>query len=240
MPNRNNEYLTALYAERHIPSSFTSLKKCFSEEVMSKFSKLNEPIHGKSIIGMYANPSADNSVELFHQFARRWTFDNGNKPVENLANICDINSCVAEELKRPDLKATWQVIKMIYADYNSLQNYRMSSARNTHSGTKNYQISDSTNGPRHHHQHYNHYQQGGGKGKNLDLIQQDNELNDEVNGRKRAKSQEQIIPPNPQMDIIDDVDTYIVRDVLPDDIIFITPDDALNNTSNYDMLYDNE
>lgn len=40
--------------------------------------------------------------------------------------------------------------------------------------------------------------------------------------------------------MIDDVDTYIVRDVLPDDIIFITPEDALNNSTSYDMVYDND
>lgn len=41
--------------------------------------------------------------------------------------------------------------------------------------------------------------------------------------------------------MIDDTDTYIVRDVLTDDIIFITPEDALNiNSNGYDMLCDNE
>ncbi len=40
--------------------------------------------------------------------------------------------------------------------------------------------------------------------------------------------------------MIDDADTYIVRDVLTDDIIFITPEDALNSSNGYDMLYDNE
>ena len=41
------------------------------------------------------------------------------------------------------------------------------------------------------------------------------------------------------LDMIDDVDTYIVRDILTDDIIFITPEDVLNNSS-CDMLDDNE
>lgn len=40
--------------------------------------------------------------------------------------------------------------------------------------------------------------------------------------------------------MIDDADTYIARDVLTDDIIFITPEDALNNANGYDMLFDNE
>jgi hypothetical protein len=40
--------------------------------------------------------------------------------------------------------------------------------------------------------------------------------------------------------MIDDADTYIVRDVLTDDIIFITPEDVLSNSNPYDMLYDNE
>lgn len=42
------------------------------------------------------------------------------------------------------------------------------------------------------------------------------------------------------LEMIDDTDTYIVRDVLTDDIIFITPEDALNNNNGFDMLYDNE
>jgi hypothetical protein len=40
--------------------------------------------------------------------------------------------------------------------------------------------------------------------------------------------------------MIDDADTYIVRDVLTDDIIFITPEDALNTSNGYDIVYDNE
>jgi hypothetical protein len=40
--------------------------------------------------------------------------------------------------------------------------------------------------------------------------------------------------------MIDDTDTYIVRDVLTDDIIFITPEDALNTSNGYDLVYDNE
>ncbi len=40
--------------------------------------------------------------------------------------------------------------------------------------------------------------------------------------------------------MIDDADTYIVRDVLTDDIIFITPEDALNGSNGFDMVYENE
>jgi hypothetical protein len=40
--------------------------------------------------------------------------------------------------------------------------------------------------------------------------------------------------------MIDASDTYIVRDVLTDDIIFITPEDALGGNNGYDVLYDNE
>ncbi len=42
------------------------------------------------------------------------------------------------------------------------------------------------------------------------------------------------------IEMIDDSDTYIVRDVLTDDIIFITPEDVLNNSNGYDMVYDTE
>jgi len=75
---------------------------------------------------------------------------------------------------------------------------------------------------------------------NIDTQQQENEFHEELNGRKRGKSQEQIIQANTQMEMIDDADTYIVRDVLTDDIIFITPEDALNNSNSYDIIYDNE
>jgi hypothetical protein len=264
MPNIDNDYIRALYSERHVPKSYTNLKQFYSESIMSTFMKWNETISGKSIIGIYHDPSLDNSVELFHQFARRWTFGNGEKSSEALVQICDMNSSIAEQLKRPDLKATWQVIKMIYADYNGLQTIRMRSSRTTPSATKNHPMSDSLSGHRyhhhHHHHHHHHYQQTGGKNNNLDIPQQqqENELNEELNGRKRVKSQEPIIPTNTQigkhnkvlisyrifiiiiLEMIDDADTYIVRDVLTDDIIFITPEDALNNSNGYDMLYDND
>jgi len=202
MPNIDNEYIRSLYSEKHIPVSFTSLKKFYSEEIMSTFLKWNEMIRGKSIVGIYSNSSVDNSVELFHQFARRWTFGNGDKSLEALVHICDINSFVAEQLKRPDLKATWQVIKMIYANYDGLQNYRVHSSRNTPSATKNRHINDSISGHRHHHHHnhhYHHYQQAGGKGTSNEMQQHENEFNEELNGRKRVRSQEQIIQPNSQM-----------------------------------------
>ena len=40
--------------------------------------------------------------------------------------------------------------------------------------------------------------------------------------------------------MIDASNTYIVRDALTDDIIFITPEDALGGNNGYDVLYDNE
>ena len=42
------------------------------------------------------------------------------------------------------------------------------------------------------------------------------------------------------LDMIDQTDTYIVRDVLTDDLIFISPED-LSKSSNHDqILYDNQ
>ncbi|CAF3649066.1 unnamed protein product [Adineta steineri] len=243
MPNIDNDYIRALYSEHHIPTSFTGLKKCYSEEIMSTFLKWNKTIPGKSIVGIYANSSIDNSVESFHKFARGWTFGNGDKSSQSLIEICDMNSIVAEQLQRPDLRATWEVIKMIYADCDGLQAYRMHSSRNTPSTTKNRHISDSLSGHRHHHHHHHHHnylQHIASMANSTEMQQQDNESNEELNGRKRVKSQDQIIPPNSQMEMIDDADTYIVRDVLTDDIIFITPEDALNIMNGYDMLYENE
>jgi len=42
------------------------------------------------------------------------------------------------------------------------------------------------------------------------------------------------------LEMIEDSDTYIVRDVLMDDILFITPEDAINNTNNFEILYEND
>jgi hypothetical protein len=199
MPNIDNDYVRALYSKQHIPISYTNLKGFYSEQMMSTFLKWNETIRGKSIIGIYSNSSIDNSVELFHQFARRWTFGNGEKTSEALIQICDRNSFISEQFKRPDLKATWQVIKMIYTDYDGLHPYRIRSSKNTPSVAKNNQISDSLSGHRYHHHHHYHHQQTGGKSNNNDIQQQDNEFNEELNGRKRIKSQEQILPANSQM-----------------------------------------
>lgn len=209
MPNIDNDYICALYAEQHIPLTYTNLKEVYSEPIMATFLKWNEPIRGKSIIGVYHNPDVDNSVELFHQFARRWTFGNGDKSSEALIDICDTNSHIAERLKRPDLKATWQVIKMIYANYNGIQTMRMRSSRNTPSATRNQQTSDPLSGHRHHHHHHhqqhhhhhhhNHIQQNGMRMNVLDNVIQENDFQEDINGRKRVKSQEQIIPSNTQM-----------------------------------------
>jgi ABC-type nickel/cobalt efflux system permease component RcnA len=90
---------------------------------------------------------------------------------------------------------------MIYADYDGLQNYRINSSRHTPSATKNNHISDSLSGHRHHHHHHHHhhYQQAGGKSETVDQQQLGNGLNEDLEGRKRVKSQEQMIPPNSQM-----------------------------------------
>ena len=42
------------------------------------------------------------------------------------------------------------------------------------------------------------------------------------------------------LEMIEDSDTYIVRDVLMDDILFITPEDAIYNTNNFEILYEND
>lgn len=40
--------------------------------------------------------------------------------------------------------------------------------------------------------------------------------------------------------MIDDTDTYVFRDVLTDDMIFVTPEDLINNGLNYDTSYDTD
>ena len=196
MPNIDDPYVRALYAERHLPSNVTSLKKFYSEEVMSTFLKWNHTISTKSIIGILPNTSADNSVEQFHRFARHWIFGNGDATPAALAKICDINGTVAEKLQRPDLKATWQVIKMIYADHDGLEPYRSRSSRHTPSTNKIHHLSDSVSGHRHHPYHH---APGKNKSGNKEQQQHDFNSNDDVLGRKRGKSQEQIIPANSQI-----------------------------------------
>jgi hypothetical protein len=181
MPNIDNDYVHALYNERIIPLSSSSLKKLYSQETISTFLKWNKMIRGKSILGIYSNPLHDNSVQLFHQFARKWIFGNGNKSLIALAHICDVNSIVAEELNRPDLKATWQVIKMLYANDCSLIN----SSKSSRSVTKGHPLSDSLSSHRHH--------QSKRKLKSIEKQQQENRLHDELTGEKRVKSQEQRI-----------------------------------------------
>ena len=199
MPNIDDAYVRALYAEKHIPLQETSFKKVYSQSVMSTFLKWNQIISAKSYIGLFKDSTVDNSVEMFHHFARHWTFSTSDKSSAALAKVCDINSSIAEQLKRPDLKATWDVIKMIYADYDVLQNYRNRSSRQTTSANRVHHMSDSMTGPRHahHHHHHHHHQGGHGKMENTDAQQQqqhtDFQSSDDFLGRKMTKGQESIM-----------------------------------------------
>jgi hypothetical protein len=206
MPNIDDPYVRALYAERHVPSDMTSLKRLYSEEVMSTFLKWNHTIATKSIIAILPNTPADNSVEQFHRFARHWTFGTGDATPAALAEICDMNGLVAEDLQRPDLKATWQVIKMIYADHDGLEPYRGRSSRHTPSANKAHHLSDSVSGHRHHPYHH---LAGKTKSGNKEQQQHDFNASDDLLGRKRGKSQEQIIPANSQIG-----KTYLIQSTI--------------------------
>ncbi|CAF1161745.1 unnamed protein product [Rotaria sordida] len=234
MPNIDNDYVRSLYNEQHIPLSSSNLRILYSQETLSTFLKWDKIIKGESILGIYSNTLHDNSIQLFHQFARRWIFGNGDKSLIALANICDINSTVSEDLNRPDLKATWQVIKMLYVDYDALQNYRTYSSKTSQSITISHHISDSISNHRY------HYHQPGRKLTIIDKQRQDNRSYDELTDEKRIQLQEQRILTNSKLEMIDDTETYIVRDVLTDDIIFITPEDVLNYGNTNDMSYDND
>jgi hypothetical protein len=190
LPNIDNEYVHSLYTEQHIPSSSSSLKRLYSQETISTFIKWDKMIKGKSTLAFYSNSLHDDSVQLFHRFARRWIFGNGEKSSRALAYICDINSIVADDLNRPDLKATWQVIKMLFANYDGLQNYRLSSSKNSRSLTKGQHMSDSIGSHRHHHHHH-----GGRKPTSIEK-QQENRLYDDEKG---GKSHEQKILPNSKL-----------------------------------------
>lgn len=238
MPNINDDYIRAIYAQKQVAISYTNLKEFYSQNFMAAFSNWTETIRGRSVIGIYRNPKIDNSVELFHRFARHWIFGNGDKSSESLRRVCDHNSTIAEKYQRPDLQATWKVIKMLFTDPDQFHNCHLRSSKTTSSTTKTRPLSDSFNNHRHHY-HYQ-YHQTMGKLNHQDQQQDDNEFNNEFNDKKRTKSQEQIMQTNNQMEMIEDSDTYIVRDVLMDDILFITPEDAINNTNNFEILCENE
>ncbi len=187
IPNIDTDYVRALYSEGRIPLSLLSLRKFYSQDIMSTFLKWNKVIEGKSILGIYSNSLQDNSVQLFHKFARRWIFGTGEKSSRALAYICDVNSIVAVDLNRPDLKATWQVIKMLYTDYDGSRNYRINSSKTSRSLSKGFHINDTLGGQHHRHP-------PGRKFTSIDKQQQqqqENRLNDELIDDKRIKSQEQ-------------------------------------------------
>ena len=152
MPNIDNEYVHALYQQGHLPiSSANSLKNLYSHETMRTFLTWNKMIKGKSILGVYTDPIHDNSIRLFHRFARKWIFGNGDKSSEALVEICNVNANVAEELNRPDLHATWLMIKFLFAEHwGSLQ----SSSKTSRSLTKSHCISDQSSSHQRHHHHF--------------------------------------------------------------------------------------
>ena len=148
MPDIDNNYVHALYQEKHLPSSSSSLTKCYAYETMRKFLSWNQMIKGKSILGIYSEGLLDQSIENFHRFARRWILGTGGKSPMDLAQICHVNGNVAKELHRPDLQATWQMIEMLFAN----QDISLESSKNSRSLTKSQHISDPFTGS--HRQHY--------------------------------------------------------------------------------------
>ncbi|UJR22007.1 hypothetical protein I4U23_025074 [Adineta vaga] len=235
-PNIDNDYVRALYKKENIRLSDTSFQKLYSQKTISTFNEWNKVIEGRSILGILKDSSQDNSVQLFHQFARRWTFGNGDKSLQALEHICDMNSKIAQDLNRPDLKATWQMIKMLYPDHDTLKKRRIRSSKTSRSLTRGFRNSDSVGGgSRHHPQHQTI--------KTLNdideqLLLQEYQLNNEFKDERTIKSKEQRTLSDSKLTMVDDLDTYIVRDVLTDDIIFITPADLLANDIGFDALQD--
>ncbi|CAM4811443.1 unnamed protein product [Rotaria magnacalcarata] len=233
MPNTHNEYVHALCIDRHISLSSANIAMLYSQETMSMFLNWNKTIKGESLFCNYSNSSFDDSIQLFHLFARRWTFGNGDKSLKALANICDSNSSVAEDLNRLDLKATWQVIKMLYVDDNVIQSHRTYRPKNAQPTTARHPRNDPTNN------HRFHYYQPGRRLRSIDR-QQEHRLNEELTDDKIFRLQNQTVLSDSKLEMIDDTDTYIVRDVLADDIIFITSEDLSNNGLANDVSYDND
>ncbi len=184
MPNIDNEYVVSLYKERHIPLSSSSLKQFYTQETLATFVKWDKMVQGKSLLGIYSNPSHDNSVRLFHQFARKWILGNDEKSSAALAYVCDVNSAVAEELNRPDLKTTWQMIKLLFADRDE----SIYSSKNSRSLTQEQRTSESFSGYRRRHHRHHHT---GRKLTSLEKQQQDGRLTNDPNNEKRATAQEQ-------------------------------------------------
>ncbi|CAF4628917.1 unnamed protein product, partial [Rotaria socialis] len=235
MPNTHNDYVHALCADRHISLSSVNIAMLYSQKTMSMFLNWNKMIKGESLFCNYSNSSFDDSIQLFHLFARRWTFGTGDKSPIALANICDSNSSVAEDLNRLDLKATWQVIKMLYVDDNALQSHRTYRRNNAQPTTTRHSRNDPINN------HRFHYYQPGRRLRSIDQQQQhEHRLNEGSTDDETIKSQDQTALSDSKLEMIDDTDTYIVRDVLTDDIIFITPEDLSNNGLVNDVSYDND
>lgn len=153
-PNIDNEYVRALHKEQIIPSSTVSLSKSYSPDTIEKFVKWDRAIDGRTVLGIFNSPAQDDPVRVFHQFAHGWKFGNGTSSLEDLENVCDVNSAVAEHLKRTDLRATWQVIKMLYTDRSQWKRGRARSSKMSRSLTRALRLSDSTGAAgQHHHRH---------------------------------------------------------------------------------------
>lgn len=183
MPNIDNDYVHSLYQQGHIPlSSPTSLSKFYSYQTIRTFLKWDKMIKGKSILGIYSDSLHDNSIQLFHQLTHKWIFGNGDKSLKALAEICNVNGNVAEELNRPDLQATWQMIKILFAEHHGL----LQSSKTSRSLTKSHRISDPSSSHRRHHH---------GRKVTSAEKQQEGKLNDE------SKSQESRMMSNSKLGI---------------------------------------
>ena len=193
MPTINNDYLGSLYREQCIQLSASSLQKPYSQETLFNCLTWNNIIKGESILSICSNEFHDNSVQLFHQFAQRWTLGHGHKSYKALAHICDVNGTVAEDLNRADLKATWQAIKMLYNDHDNIQKHR----RLVWEGSRSIPTSHSINNDKKHN-YRSHYRQFARRLCSIDKQQYDTRLDNRPTNEERTATDEQRVLSSPK------------------------------------------
>lgn len=220
MPNLDNEYIQSQIVHR---KSLT-IKDFYSYRMLQSNIEWSKSIRGKSLLMITKTCCHDRSIEEFHYLAMKWIFGNGRKCLDLFSKICDENSHWSEEINRFDLSATWQVIKRLFANTK----HSGHSSKTSRSLTKSRFLSDSLNNSRR---------------KLTVIIDKYEQIIDEkstskINSNLGFRNRFFLFIENINfnfLESIDELDSYIVRDTLTDDLVFLTPDDLVNYQQ-YDEL----
>ncbi|CAF0800883.1 unnamed protein product, partial [Didymodactylos carnosus] len=227
-PHVDNDFVRALLHDKNLtyPPPPPSISALYSTANLEKFSSWTPSIKGKSLIVQLSHVK-DDTIDIFHKFATEWKFS--DYPV---GQLCDMNALVSHELNRPDLQLTWELIKELYPDLPMDNNYRLRPTRMIHSGEGG-RVPTGGAGTRGHHSSDRQYNPS--RFNNNDKQKSGINNHENGNGKPTDLALTQIEP-------LDDIDNYIVREVLTDDILFITQEDgnSINNDNDeydgYDMI----